>query len=35
MINPGLDWLLTKKGSDKFKVAFSRDFDLLNCGIIR
>jgi hypothetical protein len=35
MIKPGLLSLLTKKGSDKFNVAFSRDFDLLNSGINR
>jgi hypothetical protein len=33
MIKLGLLSLLTKKGSDKFNVAFSTDFDLLNNGI--
>jgi hypothetical protein len=35
MIKPGLLSLLTKKGSDKFNVAFLRDSELLNNGINR
>jgi hypothetical protein len=35
MIKSGLLSLLTKKGSDKFNVAFLRDVELLNNGINR
>jgi len=35
VINIGLLLLFIKKGSDKFKVAFERDFDVLNIGIIK
>jgi hypothetical protein len=33
IINPELLLLLTKKGSDKFNVAFLRDVELVNNGI--
>lgn len=33
MIKTGLLWLVTKKGSDKFNVAFERDFEEANNGI--
>jgi hypothetical protein len=33
MIKSGLLSLSTKKGSDKFNVAFERDFEVTNNGI--
>jgi hypothetical protein len=33
IIKPLLLWLFIKKGSDKFSVAFLRDFEVLNIGI--